>query len=233
MSIHELKHTNVTQMAKLSVFDNVNSIDDLIKAIKRHAEEIDLVPVVQSLDDTIDQEQDPGRDRKVFCGNAFEVFSEFLCKDSENNTSIGVRQAEPVPINDDLGVDLIGIAAEDNVSPATVQCKFKSKPTHVFNYRELATWLSTSAHRHGAKAKHMVLITTGDSLRHTIEDVVGKDVIKVINYTALKAICDVNQGFWDDLRLSVHRSALVAKERINIEPREYQANIINTVGDWL
>lgn len=220
-----LTHPRVTEIYELGVFNGVSSIEDMCKAIFKHSlneEEIDT---------NIFPDADPKENQKVFRGDAFEVFGEYLCRVTDKDTRIGVLAGEVVPLDEDVGVDLHGISTQDMVSPVAVQFKFKSDPSHRFQLKELATWLAASGHIFKANGRNLILITTGKEVNHKVLQVVPN--LRVINRDLLKLIADNNDGFWRDFLKSLELSATKPKERSSRVLRGYQEESVAAIEGWL
>jgi hypothetical protein len=186
--------------------------------------EVDLIDVSMLGPDSLVNPQD---NQRSFRGDCFEVFGEFFCAFFANDNRIGVREGKMVPLCEDLGVDLVGKSTVDG-SPMSVQFKFKSDPGYIFQYRELATWLATSAFRYGVKSKDLVLVTTGMDVNHNIR-AIAPDMI-VVNRAIMRKMCDTNQGFWEDFHASIVNSLVQAKPRSQRTLYDYQQETIDTVS---
>lgn len=232
-----LQHKKVSIAARDGVFNNVNSMEDLRNEIRRCSiDNVALNVPPASYDPEDDEPFDYHSDRKTYRGDMFEIFVEFLLQAMANDKEIGVQDAAPVPLDEDLGVDLLGKSTKDYTIVA-VQCKFKSNPNHVFSYRELATFMSTASNLHDAKGRNQLLITTAVDtdarpvLRYTIKSV--NPDMRVLDWTRLKYKVDNNLGFWDGLRKAIEESKLKPVARTARTLYDYQNDAVDTIKGWL
>lgn len=232
-----IKHKSVGIAARDKVFDGVNSVDEMCRAIRDSSDIHNSLNISPKNYDPDDGEPfDIYADRKVYRGDMFEIFVEYFLQAMENDKEIGVREVEPVPLDEDLGVDFIGKSTNDH-STVSVQCKFKSNTSHVFNYHELSTFMSTAALLHESVGRNQMLITTAiDSdarpvLRYTVKTV--NPNMRVIDRTRLKYKVDNNKGFWDGFRKAIEDSKLLPVARTERILYDYQQDAVDTIKGWL
>lgn len=232
-----LKHKKLQFAIDDKIFENIKTVDEMIKNINKKA---DILPLkIRPLTFTNEDYFDPYENIKVYKGDMFEIFTEAFLKIYQNDKKVGILNCEPIDITEDLGVDFVGkstINVEENVC---VQSKFRSNEMYQFSYRELSTFMSTSANQYKAFGRNQVLITTSKIIPNIHDDVVNYIVkninpdLRVIEKSFLQQTVDNNKGFWDTFKDMIEKSSVEQKPKNKFDLYSHQEEMLGNIKTWL
>lgn len=141
-------------------------------------------------------------DRLTFRGDALEVLTEYLMKVTPVANNSGLSNFKVVPLRNDYGVDAYG---DKNGVRVVVQCKFRSNPTDLVHYADLARTFTQGVLMYKldpAQNKNLWLVTSSLGANHQSQKVLGKK-LHVLGYQHLSKNLDGNVDFWAGLNQSV------------------------------
>lgn len=181
------------------ILNNVNSIAELDKSIKKHA---DLLVKIQTT--LTDQEKQTLKNK--FSGDVFEIFVEALLKANPYDTRLGVTYYKPIDSNKgeiDEGVDGYGIGT--NLKPATVQVKWRS------NTNMLLTDSNAGLKAFGFESQNqfnvdvndtnnMLVVTNVKNIHWHTEQAGLKGKVRCIGRQHLREMVDGNLPFWEEFK---------------------------------
>lgn len=139
------------------------------------------------------------RDRDKFKGDMLEVFSEIFFTLSAFDSRNGIRDYMPVSIENDYGIDAIGLNPNNHRS--VIQVKYRHNPSELIPYADIArTFTSAICQMHYndvAEHPHTVyLFTTSGGVTGAFQQVMGDKAV-IINRGVISSAVDNNIGFWE------------------------------------
>lgn len=129
-------------------------------------------------------------------GDLFEVFAEIFFKAFGADNQVGLSNYKVVLIEDDYGVDAIGINA--NNDQCAVQIKFRSNPSDEIEFSCLAKTDSSAKRLEGIdtnKDNTIFLFTSASGATKAANMVLSKS-LRVINRKIISNKIDENHNFW-------------------------------------
>ena len=127
-------------------------------------------------------------------GDMFEVLSEIFFNAFQNDEAVGIKDYEPVAINEDYGVDAVGI--NPNGLRVAVQCKYKNfEPV---TYTELAKTFTSGLlilKCDLMQANSIYVFTTAVQFSSAVDKNLGSKVVKIDRNVISRKI-DNNRTFW-------------------------------------
>lgn len=127
-------------------------------------------------------------------GDMLEVLSEIFFKAFQNDEAVGIKDYEPVAINEDYGVDAVGI--NPNGLRVAVQCKYKNfEPV---TYTELAKTFTSGLlilKCDLMQANSIYVFTTAVQFSSAVDKNLGSKVVKIDRNVISRKI-DNNRTFW-------------------------------------
>lgn len=158
---------------------NNSTLAEFMKAIESHASEIEDY-----------------NEQLAFKGDMLEIFADIFFKAFSADPAIGLVDYEPVPLEEDYGVDGFGVNAAGNKVP--VQVKYRSNPKESVLYAEVArTYTSAKLQlKIPCEGKDSVYVfTTADDTTIACQTVFG-EMCRVINRQLITHYVDYNENFW-------------------------------------
>ena len=127
-------------------------------------------------------------------GDMLEVLSEIFFNAFQNDEAVGIKDYEPVAINEDYGVDAVGI--NPNGLRVAVQCKYKNfEPV---TYTELAKTFTSGLlilKCDLMQANSIYVFTTAVKFSSAVDKNLGSKVVKIDRNVISRKI-DNNRTFW-------------------------------------
>lgn len=127
-------------------------------------------------------------------GDMLEVLSEIFFNAFQNDEAVGIKDYEPVAINEDYGVDAVGI--NPNGLRVAVQCKYKNfEPV---TYTELAKTFTSGLlilKCDLMQANSIYVFTTAVQFSSAVDKNLGSKVVKIDRNVISRKI-DNNRTFW-------------------------------------
>jgi len=133
-----------------------------------------------------------------FKGDSLEILSEIFFKLNENDPSFGIRQYEPIPLDDDYGVDAKGLNPVQDI--AMIQVKYRFNPEDAVTYAEIARTYTSGVIEHKLdpyKSKTVFIFTTAYDVTPPCIKVFG-DKLVVVNRNIIARHIDNNVAFWQN-----------------------------------
>lgn len=186
---------------------NTNKLSDLTveKVIKYKNDIIDIFVFAKTIDDFVKKTEelsikyiDNEDTLNSFKGDTFEIFSELFFMTFHADPEVGLTNYEPIPLNEDYGVDAIATNVVGN--NVVVQCKYKSNPMELIDYASICRTYSAGIEKHTVELNKSInntifIITTGAGVTEPCHNVF-KNKLRVINKQILSSKIDNNQIFW-------------------------------------
>lgn len=127
-------------------------------------------------------------------GDMLEVLSEIFFNAFQNDEAVGIKEYEPVSIDEDFGVDAVGI--NPNGIKVAVQCKYKNfEPV---SYTELAKTFTSGLlilKCDLMQANSIYVFTTAVQFTSAVDKNLGSKVVKIDRNVISRKI-DNNRTFW-------------------------------------
>jgi len=201
----------------------VNSIESLCSKIKQQA----------SIHwDKFGINEDDGSAK--YKGDAFELFVEFMIKESGADNRIGIFDYKLPSDDDDEDVGVDGHGVGGNGNPATVQVKYRrgdyvltANADHLSNFLT-ASWVNYQVPMEDNK--NMLIVTTGMKVDEQSREKMLKNKVRVLNRDALREMFDNRPEFWARFYDAVTKSRVGTEEKLNtITLREHQAEAVAAI----
>jgi len=135
-------------------------------------------------------------DMHKFKGDCLEVLSELFFTRFNSDPAMGLAEYVPVKIEDDFGVDAIGV--NPNGDKSAVQVKYRSNPKDVVTYADVARTYSSGVKMLGidpCKPRTIFVFTTAQDVSFQCKKVFG-DSLVIINRNILARAINNNRNFW-------------------------------------
>lgn len=233
------------------VFTNCKSIHDVCKAIEKHRKQFGIEfenllghKPTGKMAKLIESHSDS------YAGSLFEIFVVGLLilrgKYEKKLLISDVRCADIVGA--DAGIDVYGKTVDEtlishNRLNVNVQIKYSSKKTHMYSYRDLATFVAAAKKDNDDTAKYfsnMVFVTSGGGINHTAKREYreksfngNRSELTVINYKDLELMLQKPGTFFSDFNDLIKKSADYANSLINsdkeVTNREFQEKAIENI----
>ena len=133
-----------------------------------------------------------------FKGDMLEVLSEIFFNNFENDEAVGIREYEPVKLDEDYGVDAVGI--NPNNDKVAIQVKYRSNPFDPILYEEVAKTFCSGLLNfqcHVEKPNSIYVFTTSNLKSKALDHVLGSRV-RMINFDIISRKIDNNHSFWKE-----------------------------------
>lgn len=159
---------------------NNATLKEFMKHIKKMSEEIQ------------DDEE-----RQVFKGDMLEILAEIFFKAFSNSPRIGLTNYEPIPLEEDYGVDGKGINAVGK--KCAVQVKYRSNPEDSVTYAEMARTYTSAIVQLNIPLEGddcLYIFTTAFGVSVACKTVFGKK-LRIINRDIIANEINNNVNFWD------------------------------------
>lgn len=148
-----------------------------------------------------DIEDDIKTSKYKFIGDLFEIFSEVFFLQYKSDNRIGVFDYQPVPSDDDNGVD--GFGKNIDGLTCTIQVKYRGNPLYKLKERDIKQFGYQSIVKYEVDWKRndtMIVFTNCDGLHWYSESNVFDNKIRVINGKVISNMIDNNEGFWQSFK---------------------------------
>lgn len=129
-----------------------------------------------------------------FRGDMLEVLSEIFFNSFENDEAVGIKEYSPISIDEDFGVDAVGI--NPNGTKVAVQCKYKNFDP--VTYSELAKTFTSGllVLKCDLMEKNSIYVfTTAVTFTSAVDKNLGSKVVKIDRNIISRKI-DNNRSFW-------------------------------------
>lgn len=136
-------------------------------------------------------------DSLILKGDMLEILAELFFKSFENDPKVGLSNYEPVALEEDYGVDGIGVNANGNKVP--VQIKYRSNPTDLVLYAEIARTYASAMVQMKIPCEgpnSLYVFTTANAVTVSCNHVFG-NMLRVINGNTIRQFIDNNVSFWE------------------------------------
>lgn len=150
-------------------------------------------------------EDEEGKKRRTFLGDAFEVFVEMLIKSNEHDIFFGVSGYKPCHPHlgqSDYGVDGHGTGL--NNYPATVQSKFRSPNVELFANKDRLVNFKNSSHEdfkvRFTDTQNMVIVTNCKGVNWFTNDKMLNKKVRCFHRDHIIQLT-TNEPFWDHFRI--------------------------------
>jgi hypothetical protein len=170
-------------------------LDTGVKTIKSFIKEVEALSLKYNI-----------LDIPSFKGDMLEILSEIFFGAFRNDTSIGIREYNPIPLDEDYGVDAIGINV--NNDKCAIQVKYRANPLDLIEYTDMAKTYTSARIRNNIPLENdntLYLFTTAYSITTACDTVFGKK-LRVINRNIIAGKIDNNHSFWDEAQLRIMKT---------------------------
>lgn len=136
-------------------------------------------------------------ERLVLKGDMLEILAEIFFKAFANDPRVGLTNYEPVPLEEDYGVDGFGTNAAGRKVP--VQIKYRSNPTDLVLYAEMARTYASAMVQLDIPVRgddSLYVFTTANGVTAACETVF-KGMLRVIDGNIIRDQIDNNVSFWE------------------------------------
>ena len=136
-----------------------------------------------------------------FIGDLFEIFAEVFLKIYSSDNRIGIYNYQPVPPEDDYGVD--GFGKNINGENCTVQIKYRGNPIYELKERDIKQFGYQSIVKYDVdkhSKNNMFIFTNCIGLHWNTEVNVFNDKMNVINGEMISKMIDNNEPFWNSFK---------------------------------
>jgi hypothetical protein len=174
-------------------------------------------------DKELEDEVKSGKNK--FIGDLFEIFAESFFIQFSSDNRIGVFDYQPVPSEDDNGVD--GYGKNISGESCTIQVKYRGNPTYVLKERDIKQFGYQSIVNYDIdwkKSDNMIIFTSCEGVHWYTDSKVFAGKLRVINGETISSLIDNNEGFWQTFKnlifnsvheIGVERLTQIFKEKIN------------------
>jgi hypothetical protein len=139
-------------------------------------------------------------------GDMFEVLAAVFFERMGDSPSVGLNNYKTISLEEDFGVDGVGINAAG--TRVAVQVKFRSNPTELITYTDLAKTFAAGITRHGIDPKadnSIYLFTNSAGANHRAKEILSSR-LKVIHRNDIKSCIDNNLIFWKNFTVFIFRT---------------------------
>jgi hypothetical protein len=139
----------------------------------------------------------PIEEQNVFKGDMLEIFAEIFFKAFQNDPRVGLSDYTPVPLEEDYGVDGLGVNAAGK--QCAVQVKFRSNPLDSVTYAELSRTYASAVLLQKIPLEGdscLYVFTTAYDVTHPNGTVFNK-MLRVISHKIISEEVDNNINFWN------------------------------------
>lgn len=136
-------------------------------------------------------------DAHVFRGDMLEVLAELFFKAFANSPQVGLKDYTPVPLEEDFGVDGIGVNATGK--KCAVQVKYRGNPEDPVLYAEMARTYTSGVIQMGIPLEGpdcLYVFTTANGVTVACQTVFGK-MLRVLNREVIGNEINNNVSFWE------------------------------------
>lgn len=150
-----------------------------------------------SLEISEEEEKKEKENRNKFKGDIFEIFAWRFFNGFKNDPSVGLVEYKPIRIEEDYGVDGIGINANGN--KVAVQVKYRRNLKDLIRYSDIAKTYTSGKLELGLDLKEknsIYVFTNSTGITPACERVFG-NMIKVLNFSAIDHYIHNNINFWN------------------------------------
>lgn len=161
-------------------FKDGGTLDDYMKAVEAQASSI----------------KDPD-EQLVLKGDMLEILAEIFFKAFANDPRVGLTGYEPIPLEEDYGVNGFGVNAAGHKVP--VQIKWRSNPTDLVLYAEMARTYASAMVQLNIPVEgrdSLYVFTTANDVTVACKTVF-KDMLRVIDGNIIRDQIDNNVSFWN------------------------------------
>ena len=134
--------------------------------------------------------------RNKFKGDSMEILAELFFAAFESDPRFGLQDYEIVPIDEDMGVDAVGI--NTNGDRCVVQVKFRGNPSDPVTYSEIAKTFASGVKNFDLdpdKPHNIFIFTNANDVSHQCRSVFSNELV-VVSRDAIKLAIDNNLTFW-------------------------------------
>jgi len=142
-------------------------------------------------------------------GDMFEVLSAIFFERMGDSPHVGINDYKPIALEDDYGVDAIGINAAN--TKVAIQVKFRSNQTNLISYQDLAKTFAYAIVRKWVSPEDknsIYLFTNSNGVTPACKTVLGNRLV-LIDRQVLTHYLDNNKLFWANF---IKRIYLILKE---------------------
>lgn len=174
----------------ISLFDNetgVKSIGEFVKRTETLAKE--SFP-------NFPEDENTDNPAFKFKGDMLEILGDIFFHINSAHPAVGLIDYHSVPLDEDYGVDGIGINVNGDL--CAVQMKYKANPLTKVTWEEIAKTYGAGRELHNIpldKKDTIFVFTTGNETTAALQKVLGNKV-RVIDRKIIAGIVDDNQNFW-------------------------------------
>lgn len=147
-------------------------------------------------------------ERQVFKGDMLEILAEIFFKAFSNSPQVGLTDYEPVPLEEDYGVDGKGVNATGK--KCAVQIKHRSNPEDAVTYSEMARTYTSAIIQLDIPLEGddcLYVFTTARKVTVACETVFGKK-LRVISRDIISNEIDNNVNFWEQAYKEIEETLL-------------------------
>lgn len=136
--------------------------------------------------------------RNKFKGDMLEVFAEIFFTIFQSDEGLGITQYNPIDINDDYGVDAVGVNV--NGHNVAIQVKYRSNPQELITYADIAKTYTSALMQFNLNDvakynKTLYLFTNSNGVTGAFTKVMQQKVV-IINKGVITTKIDNNKTFW-------------------------------------
>lgn len=137
-------------------------------------------------------------DINKFKGDMLEVLSEIFFNAFKTDEAIGLKEYEPINLEDDFGIDATGVNVNNH--KCVVQVKYRKNPDSLIEYSDIAKTYTSSLLQLNLSDIYyhdntIFLFTTAKGVTGAFEKVM-KQKVRVINRSIISTKIDNNKTFW-------------------------------------
>jgi hypothetical protein len=134
---------------------------------------------------------------QTYKGDMLEIFSEIFFKSCENDARFGLKNYEPVKLENDFGVDATGVNV--NGHKCAIQVKFRSNPFDDILYSDIAKTYCSGRRQLGLDLDedNSIFIFTSAHKATVACNTVMQSTIRLISREVISREVDNNKSFWE------------------------------------
>lgn len=164
-----------------------------IKTIGDFVKQLEILAKENFPDIPEDNEEHPGY---KFKGDMLEILGDIFFNIYSSDPAVGLIDYHSVPIDEDYGVDGIGVNV--NGDQVAVQMKYKANPLIKIEYKEIARTYCAGREIHNLSLENndtIIVFTTGNGMTSALQRVL-RNKVRVIDRKIIAGFIDDNQNFW-------------------------------------
>jgi len=157
---------------------------------------------------------------QTYKGDMLEIFSEIFFKAFENDARFGLKNYEPVKLENDFGVDATGVNV--NGHKCAIQVKFRSNPFDDILYSDIAKTYCSGRRQLGLdldEDNSIFIFTSAHKVTVACNNVM-QSTIRLISREVISTEVDNNKSFWEFAYSEIEKTLFNKEVKVELKKEE-------------